>query len=207
MFETDPAALFRARNTCVHVTFHLIHSQHPRLFFFSPPPCLFPPLPAFFFLLFPCLFVPSPAFFPLSSLSVGSSFAFFPAFFSSPLFFYSLFFHFLFPVCFPPFVACFSSHFILRFLFLRFFFFFVFSVFSSFFAVFLLSFFSLFFFFVFIFSRFFFIFLRFFFVVFFLFFDSAISPPIFMSCLSHTEACNALGTTDGVTSHQRLHAH
>ena len=31
--------------------------------------------------------------------------------------------------------------------------------------------------------------------------DSAISPPILMSCSSHTEACNALGTTDGVTSH------
>ena len=25
--------------------------------------------------------------------------------------------------------------------------------------------------------------------------------PILMSCSSHTEACNALGTTDGVTSH------
>ena len=41
---------------------------------------------------------------------------------------------------------------------------------------------------------------------FFLFFaklfpDSAISPPILLSCSSHTEACNALGTTDGVTSH------
>ena len=31
--------------------------------------------------------------------------------------------------------------------------------------------------------------------------DSAISPPILMSCSSHTEACNELGTTDGVTSH------
>ena len=44
-----------------------------------------------------------------------------------------------------------------------------------------------------------------FFVCFFLggrvFPDSAISPPILMSCSSHTEACNALGTTDGVTSH------
>ena len=34
-----------------------------------------------------------------------------------------------------------------------------------------------------------------------LFPDSAISPPILMSCSSHTEACNALGTTDGATSH------
>ena len=31
--------------------------------------------------------------------------------------------------------------------------------------------------------------------------DSGISPPILMSGSSHTEACNALGITDGVTSH------
>ena len=39
------------------------------------------------------------------------------------------------------------------------------------------------------------------FVFVFSFPDSAISPPILMSCSSHTEACNALGTTDGLTSH------
>ena len=42
------------------------------------------------------------------------------------------------------------------------------------------------------------------FIIFFhflMFPDSAISPPILMSCSSHTEACNELGTTDGVTSH------
>ena len=33
------------------------------------------------------------------------------------------------------------------------------------------------------------------------FLDSAISPPILMSCSSHTEPCNELGTTGGVTSH------
>ena len=31
--------------------------------------------------------------------------------------------------------------------------------------------------------------------------DSAISPPILMSCSSHTEVCNELETTDRVTSH------
>ena len=34
-----------------------------------------------------------------------------------------------------------------------------------------------------------------------LFPDNAISPPILMSCSSHTEVWNAFGTTDGVTSH------
>ena len=33
-----------------------------------------------------------------------------------------------------------------------------------------------------------------------LFLDSAISPPIPMSCSSHTQVCDELGTTDGVTS-------
>ena len=32
------------------------------------------------------------------------------------------------------------------------------------------------------------------------FLDSAISPPIPASCSSHTEACDALGATDGITS-------
>ena len=32
------------------------------------------------------------------------------------------------------------------------------------------------------------------------FLDSDISPPILTSCASHTEACNALGATDGMTS-------
>ena len=30
--------------------------------------------------------------------------------------------------------------------------------------------------------------------------DSAISPPMLTSCSSHTEACNAIGPTDGTTS-------
>ena len=33
-----------------------------------------------------------------------------------------------------------------------------------------------------------------------MFLDSAISPPVLTSCSSHTEACNALGATDGITS-------
>ena len=40
-----------------------------------------------------------------------------------------------------------------------------------------------------------------FFFFFFLFFpDSAIAPPILTSCSSHTEACNALVATEGITS-------
>ncbi len=30
--------------------------------------------------------------------------------------------------------------------------------------------------------------------------DSAIPPPITTSCSSHTEACNEIGATDGITS-------
>ena len=33
-----------------------------------------------------------------------------------------------------------------------------------------------------------------------MFLDRAISPPIPISCSSDTEACNVLGTTDGVTT-------
>ena len=47
------------------------------------------------------------------------------------------------------------------------------------------------------------LFLFVFFFFLFLFFslpDSAISPSILTSCSSHTEACNALGATEGITS-------
>ena len=63
-------------------------------------------------------------------------------------------------------------------------------------------------FFIFSFSPFFLVsFLLLFYFLSFLFPDSAISPPILISCSSHTEAFNVLGTTNGATSHCCLHAH